>query len=1156
MTVLIMLAASASYGQYCLPTYGNPCTSGDFIESFDFNTISNLNTGCANPSPNNFTDYTSLSTTVLQGQAYTATCTPGPSWGQYFVIWIDFNQDGDFDEVNEFFDIGYGAAGTPVSNTVTIPNGVASGNTTMRVLCHFGTGVINQPDACIAQTWGEVEDYSITIGAPPAWEASMDAITAPGTGCGLGMEDVIIDFTNNGINTVDTIVVCYNVNGGAAVCDTITGLGLASGNSTSYTFTTQADMSTPNDYFFNSWLVLPFDSTQVNDTVFNHLATSVPTITGLPYFEDFNSGTGGWVPAGTNSSWDYGVPSLLAVFSDTVGPCAFNEAWATGVANSYNPNEASFLESPCIDFSSLTADPFLRFDHLFQVESSFELHWVELSTDGGATWNTLGGMGTGLNWYNLPTGWDGISYANPGEWRSAQHLLAGTAGQADVRIRFAFTSDGSVQQEGIAIDNIRIADSFDDAYAINLTNPVSLCGLTSTEMVSINVFNNGSDTIVALPVCYSINGGTPVCETLTVNVAPNTAESYDFTTLADLSVIGDYNFALWTGLAGDINTCNDTTWATVTNILTVTNYPYQEKFEGGQGGWTIDNTGNGTWDFGTPAKNTIMGAGSGMNSFVTGGLGTGAYNVNEQSFVNGPCFDFTNLPANPWVAMRVWWNSENSWDGANLQFSVDTGATWQNVGAFGAPDNWYNDNTISGAPGGSQEGWTGNAFNNGSQGWVWAKHPLDTAALAGQPYVQMRVAFGSDGSVTDDGFAFDDFAIAEPPTVSLGPDYSGCGMSVDLGLPGTYEWLVADTADSLAVNAIPVSTDQIFELTNTSATDSAYQVIVVYTDTFGLCASDTMVANILPTPNNDLGPDTVVCYGDSVWYTVNQGANYTYDWNNGSFFPLTFYQTPGSVVVTVTDSSNGCAHTDSTHIISTLPIDLGGNQEICDGDSLILTVDSDWDSLVWSTGDSTHVIVVNATNIYTVSGVDSIGCTSSDNVALTVNALPTTSITGGVDTMCVNHILPLDAGAGFAAYSWSTGGAAQSESVNGSSLTAGQTNTITVTVTDGNGCVNDATIDVYVDECVTVEELTDGMVLSYYPNPSRGLVYLTIENTGKKTLNLSVVNTEGRTVWSERYRSVNSTFNEVLDLSELAQGVYFMQVEAGGVVHSVKLVRE
>src|SRR5690606_24734626 len=95
-----------------------------------------------------------------------------------------------------------------------------------------------------------------------------------------------------------------------------------------------------------------------------------------------------------------------------------------------------------------------------------------------------------------------------------------------------------------------------------------------------------------------------------------------------------------------------------------------------------------------------------------------------------------------------------------LQSSINNGTSWQVVGAYGDPNNWYTDNTINGNPGGQQLGWTGrNSTTNGSNGWRVARHAL--TGLAGQSNVIFRFAFGSDTSVQDNGVAFDLVTIFE-----------------------------------------------------------------------------------------------------------------------------------------------------------------------------------------------------------------------------------------------------------------------------------------------------------------------------------------------------------------------------------------------------------
>ena len=174
-------------------------------------------------------------------------------------------------------------------------------------------------------------------------------------------------------------------------------------------------------------------------------------------------------------------------------------------------------------------------------------------------------------------------------------------------------------------------------------------------------------------------------------------------------------------------------------------YPYIQDFESGPGTWTSGGTGS-SWAFGTPAKPVINSAASGVNCWVSGGL-SGVYPNNEQSYVLGPTFTFAAL-SGPVIQLSVWWECEFSWDGAVLQSSIDSGMTWQNVGSFGDPNNWYTDNTILGLdwsqpPGGASEGWCGyTGGGTGSGSWVTAVH--DLSSLSGQPNVQLRVAFGTD----------------------------------------------------------------------------------------------------------------------------------------------------------------------------------------------------------------------------------------------------------------------------------------------------------------------------------------------------------------------------------------------------------------------------
>ena len=230
----------------------------------------------------------------------------------------------------------------------------------------------------------------------------------------------------------------------------------------------------------------------------------------------------------------------------------------------------------------------------------------------------------------------------------------------------------------------------------------------------------------------------------------------------------------------------------------ITSYPYSEDFEAGDGGWIADNTTAGTWALGAPAGATINSADSGTNAWMTNL--TGVYNANESSTVTSPVFDLSSLTA-PSVEFSIWWNSEFSWDGMVLQSSIDSGASWQNVGAFGDANNWYTDTTINGNPGGQQEGWSGRDVTaNGSAGWVVARHAL--IGLGGESNVLLRFAFGSDGSVQDDGIAFDTISVFEVNC----PEPSGLTVANITSTTADISWTAGGTETAWEVVVQPIGT--------------------------------------------------------------------------------------------------------------------------------------------------------------------------------------------------------------------------------------------------------------------------------------------------------------------------------------------------------------
>lgn len=97
-----------------------------------------------------------------KGTDLSVTLEPGFSsstYAEYWRIWMDLNNDFDFDDAGELvFDSGSSVVGI-VTGTMSIPNSVSTSNTRMRVSMRWVQGAA----PCESFNYGEVEDYTIVL---------------------------------------------------------------------------------------------------------------------------------------------------------------------------------------------------------------------------------------------------------------------------------------------------------------------------------------------------------------------------------------------------------------------------------------------------------------------------------------------------------------------------------------------------------------------------------------------------------------------------------------------------------------------------------------------------------------------------------------------------------------------------------------------------------------------------------------------------------------------------------------------------------------------------------------------------------------------------------------------------------------------------------
>ncbi len=140
----------------------------EWIEEVQLNTLHNVS-----GSNGGYGDFTFMSTTLTAGGTYELSVTPGYSddeWPEYFMAWIDFNQNGIF-EGSEVVLNSNGAVTTTFTSEFTVPEDALIGGTRMRITMRYEqmAGPCQQ-----GFSWGEVEDYCILIADPVTSVAQLD----------------------------------------------------------------------------------------------------------------------------------------------------------------------------------------------------------------------------------------------------------------------------------------------------------------------------------------------------------------------------------------------------------------------------------------------------------------------------------------------------------------------------------------------------------------------------------------------------------------------------------------------------------------------------------------------------------------------------------------------------------------------------------------------------------------------------------------------------------------------------------------------------------------------------------------------------------------------------------------------------------------------
>ena len=217
---------------------------------------------------------------------------------------------------------------------------------------------------------------------------------------------------------------------------------------------------------------------------------------------------------------------------------------------------------------------------------------------------------------------------------------------------------------------------------------------------------------------------------------------------------------------------------------------------------------------------------------------------------------------------------------------------------------------------------------------------------------------------------------------------------LDVDQPGTgnYTWQDGSTGPQYAV--------------------SGPGTLVVQADSDCGSLTDTVEAVLTEYPplTFALGPDTLLCTGDTLVLSAFDAAAESYAWQDGSSADSLVVTTPGLYVVMV---SNYCeTRTDSLVVSGPAPLTYSlepDNLSRCPGETLVLSAtDSAAFSYRWQDGSTDSTFLVTNSGEYTV--VVSNGCTA-DTQSVEVRTVPelVTPDFGGPLSLCADEFITLDA---------------------------------------------------------------------------------------------------------------------------------------------------
>lgn len=216
---------------------------------------------------------------------------------------------------------------------------------------------------------------------------------------------------------------------------------------------------------------------------------------------------------------------------------------------------------------------------------------------------------------------------------------------------------------------------------------------------------------------------------------------------------------------------------------------------------------------------------------------------------------------------------------------------------------------------------------------------------------------------------------------------------------GTYTYTYTsswgcDSTITLIINSVPTVHDtlpEIFVCKDGFPVMIADSAIMTYGEhTINTVCGGTSFVHITETPVVHINIDTTICANQLPFFfadsAITEAGEYTFEFTESCDTTFVFRIAIASVPI----------------------VNIEGDSTLCSGDTTQLTVNEEFTSYIWNTGDTTRTINAWGNQTYIVTITDSVGCVNSDSIFVQTQEYPIAQIMGD-PVACEENLIILTA---------------------------------------------------------------------------------------------------------------------------------------------------